>query len=184
MMGQKSTLFTLMGLKVTITAQVLILYVALAVGLALLGLLIGLTLVEAIIGGLIAALLHYAVGLVHHIGHAIAARRTGYPMSGIHFWGLLATSIYPRDEPDLPGSVHVRRALGGPVLSGILTVVLAVLAALVRPPDNLFDWLIVFALTDNVLTYTIGPLIPLRSILGIETDMDTLLKWSGMSERP
>jgi Zn-dependent protease len=181
-MAQKSTLFTLMGLDVTITPRVLITYVALAVVLTLIALLLGLSLIEAVIAGLIAALLHYALGLAHHIGHAIAARRTGYPMSGIHFWGILATSVYPRDELELPGSVHIQRALGGPIASGILSIVLAILAALVRPPDTLLDWLIIFALTDNVLTFTIGVLLPLRNIAGIETDMDTLLKWSGMCD--
>lgn len=178
-MAQKSTLFTLMGLRVTLNQRALIAYVALAVVLALVALLIGLPLSEAVVGGLIGALLHYVLDLAHHIGHAVAARRTGYPMSGIHFWGILATSVYPHDEPDLPGSVHIQRALGGPIASGILSVVLAILAALVRPPDGLLDWLIIFALTDNVLTYTLGVLLPLRNLVGIETDMDTVLKWSG-----
>ncbi len=177
-MRRTSTLFTLMGLRVTITPMALVAYVALAVALMLVGLLIGLTFVEALAGGLIAALLHYLLSFAHHLGHAIAAQRTGYPMTGVHFWGILGLSLYPRDEPALPGRVHIQRALGGPLMSGAISIALAVLAAIVRPPDNLLDWLIVFALTDNVLTYTLGVLLPLRTLVGIETDMDTIMKWS------
>jgi Zn-dependent protease len=175
-MSQKSTLFTLMGLRVTITPMTLISFVALAVTLALLALVFGASLLDALLGGLIAALLHYVLDFAHNMGHAIAARRTGYPMTGVHFWGILGTSIYPRDEPVLPGKVHIQRALGGPIMSGGISIVLAILVALVRPPDTLLDWLLVFALTLNVLAFTLGALLPLHRWVGIETDMDTILR--------
>ena len=35
---------------------------------------------QAIIGGLVATLLYWVSYIVHHLGHAYAARRTGYPM--------------------------------------------------------------------------------------------------------
>ncbi|MDT8306260.1 MAG: hypothetical protein RRC07_10010 [Anaerolineae bacterium] len=71
--------------------------------------------------------LHWTADLWHHIGHAAAARQTGYPMRGVHFWGVLGTSLYPVDEPPLPAEVHIRRALGGPAASLIAAVLSAVL---------------------------------------------------------
>jgi Zn-dependent protease len=176
-MHKKSTLFALMGLRVTITPMVLITFAVLAIVIAIIALVFGASLPEALLGGLIAVFLHYLLDFAHNIGHAIAARRTGYPMTGVHFWGILGTSIYPRDEPVLPGKVHIQRALGGPIMSGVISIALAILSALTRPPDTLLDWLLVFALTLNVLAFTLGALLPLHRWVGIETDMDTILRW-------
>lgn len=167
-----------MGLRVSVTPMALAAFVALAIVLALVGwAFIGLSFAEAAAGGLVASLIHYVLSFLHHVGHSIAARRTGYPMIGVHFWGLLGRSEYPRDEGSLPAAVHIRRALGGPIVSAVISLILAVLVAAVRPPDNLLDWLLVFALVDNFLTYTLGVWIPLKSSLGLETDMDTLMRW-------
>ncbi len=78
---------------------------------------------EAIALGLAAALLHWLSETWHQLGHAWAARRTGHPMTGVRFWGVLSTSVYPADEGQLPARVHVRRALGGPTASLLLTLV-------------------------------------------------------------
>src|SRR5690349_15886496 len=78
---------------------VVVLWAALAAG----GLfLLKLPIFESLIGALAAAILHFASEMLHQFGHAIAARRVGYPMAGMRFWGVLATSLYPTDEPDLP----------------------------------------------------------------------------------
>src|SRR2546423_15637677 len=71
----------------------------------------------AAVGGLIAVGLHWASALVHQLGHARAARRTGHRMAGIRCFALLSASLYPPDEPPLPGAVHRRRALGRPSAS-------------------------------------------------------------------
>src|SRR6476469_7773514 len=85
-------------------AGFLVVWVALsAVGLMLPGLSAG----EAILGGLLAAILHWCAGLLHQLGHARAARRTGYPMIGIQLWWFLGRSQYPADEPPLPRAVHI-----------------------------------------------------------------------------
>src|SRR5687767_87148 len=67
---------------------------------------------------------HWLLGMCHHLGHALAASLAGYPMTGIRLWGVIATSVYPADEPELPATIHVRRALGGPIASAVLTLVL------------------------------------------------------------
>ena len=59
----------------------------------------------AAVAGLIAVGLHWASALVHQLGHARAARRTGHPMAGIRCFALLSASLYPPDEPPLPGAV-------------------------------------------------------------------------------
>ena len=76
----------------------------------------------ALLTGLFAALLHWLSEFIHQLGHAWAARRVGHPMRGIRFWGVLSSSIYPSDEGDLPAGIHIRRALGGPMFSFILSI--------------------------------------------------------------
>ncbi|MBX7251031.1 MAG: hypothetical protein K1X50_03540, partial [Candidatus Promineofilum sp.] len=52
---------------------------------------------EAVAGGVLAAALHFLSELWHQKGHARAATRTGYPMTGVRLWGVLGTSLYPPD---------------------------------------------------------------------------------------
>ena len=54
---------------------------------------------SALLGGVIVVILHWFSELVHQLGHAWAARRTGYPMIGIRCgtFGVFATSLYPPD---------------------------------------------------------------------------------------
>lgn len=126
----------------------------------------------ALAGGLLATMLHFLSELWHQSGHARAAERTGYPMTGVNLWGVLGTSIYP-DEPDLPGELHVERALGGPKASAWL-VAAGVLAGLVTRPLNRFAFVVstLFAL-ENLLVFTVGALLPMPFV---ETDGMTLRK--------
>jgi hypothetical protein len=45
----------------------------------------GLSTGEALFGGILAMLLYWLSDFLHHFGHAIAARRTEYPMTGCSF---------------------------------------------------------------------------------------------------
>jgi Zn-dependent protease len=92
-------------------------------------------------------------------------------MSAIKLWGVLSSSIYPPDEPPLPASVHIRRALGGPVLSLIVTFVSSILLFLL-PPGTILWWLALYFIADNLLVFTLGALLPLGF-----TDGTTLLRW-------
>lgn len=175
-MNRKLNLFTLYGLRVTFTPFVLVCYLGLAAIFAGIGLLTGASAAVAIPGGLIAALLHYVFSFTHHIGHAIAARSTGYPMAGVHYFGLLGTGWYPSDEGDLPARVHLRRAVGGPILSSIMSLVLLLLLLTVgRGTGGLVGWLLLAAFLINFIIYTLGPFAPGMGI--IETDIDTIRKW-------
>jgi hypothetical protein len=141
--------------------------------------LIGVTLLElspgaALIGGLAATLLHWLSELGHHLGHAWAARRTGYPMSGLLLIWLLAASLYPRDEGPLPGRIHIRRALGGPAASLLLSLVAGLIALAVRPLAGVVWWVALFIFLDNFFILTLGAFLPLGF-----TDGSTLLQWRG-----
>jgi hypothetical protein len=130
---------------------------------------------QALLGGLLALGLHWISELIHQFGHAWVARQTGHPMVGVQFWALLSRSLYPPDEPTLPASVHIRRALGGPVVSLLLTLVAALIIVLARPRGgSLFWWVSWFFLLENLLVFTIGALIPLGF-----NDGSTLLEWWG-----
>jgi hypothetical protein len=141
-------------------------------GFAALGL--GVSPVAAVMGGLVAVLLHWASDIVHQLGHARAARATGHPMIGIRLWWVLSASIYPRDEGSLPAAVHIRRALGGPVASLLLTVIAALIALALRPLGGVYWLVALFFFLDNLLVLTLGSFLPLGF-----TDGSTLLYWWG-----
>jgi len=115
---------------------------------------------ESVLLGFVATLLHWIFELIHSLGHAFAAKRTGYPMIGIKFGVLavLAATLYPKDEPTLPSSIHIRRALGGPIANGLLSILFFLLLPLW--PGNWF-WIGMFALFENLFVYTLQVFLPL-----------------------
>ena len=144
---------------------------------ALFGVAIGilrLTVGESMIGSLAAVVLHWSAALAHQLGHARAARRTGYPMSGVRFgaMGLLGASLFPHDEPELPAAVHIRLAWGGPTGSFFVSILAAIFVLLSLNSRGVSFWLAVFFFLDNFLVFTLGSLLPLGF-----TDGSTLLEW-------
>lgn len=131
---------------------------------------------RALVLGASAALLHTLMGLIHHYGHAIAARSTGYPMRGVRLGRMLVLgeSIYPKDEPSLPARVHIQRALGGPIASLLSALLAGLLAWSLRSESNSAGWLALFTFLDSFLIYFLGVLLPLGF-----TDMSTILQWRG-----
>lgn len=160
------------GLRLTAKRSALIGVLGVWVALSLLGWrALGFPPGAALLGGLVATALHWLGDLVHHLGHAWAARRTGYPMIGVAFWGVLGSSIYPRDEPPLPARVHIQRALGGP-LASLIFGLLAALVAWLLQPDGLAWWLAVFCAFQNLVLYAGQVLLPLGF-----NDGGTILYW-------
>ena len=121
--------------------------------------------------GLAATIFHWFSELVHHLGHAWAAQRTGYPMTGIRFWAMLATSVYPANEPALPGRIHIQRALGGPAASALLTLVTGA-ATLALTAQSFTWWLTLFVFANNLFVFTLQVFLPLGF-----NDGSTLLRW-------
>jgi hypothetical protein len=127
---------------------------------------------RAVAMGLAGTAAHWLAVMGHHLGHAWAARRTGYPMTGVRLWGLLGSSVYPLDEPRLPAEVHIRRALGGPLASLLISALSGALVMLLRPVAGTLWWVALFSFLDNLLLQTLGALAPLGF-----TDGSTLLTW-------
>jgi hypothetical protein len=127
---------------------------------------------NAVVGGLVLALLHWVSEVVHNVGHGTAARRSGHPMTGgrLGFLLVLGTSLYPHDEPALPASVHIRRALGGPIASAALTVAIGALALLLSGSST--GWVALVWFLDNLLIFTLGAFVPLGF-----SDGSTLIHW-------
>lgn len=140
----------------------------------------GYTIRQACALGAAAVALHVGAIVVHHLGHAWAARRAGHPMRGLRFWGLLATSRYPADEPPLPARVHLQRALGGPAASALLTALTGALTAVAwgLAPGWLCG-LLLFATLDNLLVFTLQAFIPLGF-----NDGSTLRHWRQARGQP
>lgn len=126
----------------------------------------------ALMGGLLVVAIHWLSDFAHQAGHAIAARRTGFPMTGVRFWGVFSTSLWPADEPALPGRIHIRRALGGPVASILIGAAALVVAWLAGPDGAMVWWLAIFAAADNLLVLGFGAFLPLGF-----TDGSTILHW-------
>ena len=127
---------------------------------------------EAVLGGLAATGLHFASEIVHQLGHAAAARRTGNPMVGIRLWGVLSSSVYPADEPALPAAVHIRRALGGPTMSLLVTLAAVPAGVALYRRGGTAGLVAAFGVVDNLAVFTLGSLLPLGF-----TDGSTLLHW-------
>lgn len=132
-------------------------------------------LLAAILIGLLVVILYWASELAHHLGHARAAQGTGYPMQAIKLggiWGILALSCYPPNEPVLPDSVHLRRALGGPIASLIMALIFGAFALIAR--GGPFEWALILLFCENAI-FAIQVVIPLGKLL--DNDGNTLLRW-------
>lgn len=119
--------------------------------------------------GFVAMFLHYLLELIHSLGHAIAAKWTGYPMIEIRFgvYGFYAQTLYPKNELELPSSTHIIRALGGPIANLILSFIL--FATLSLWQGN-WHWVGMFVLLDNLI-YVVQVFIPLGF-----NDVSTILR--------
>lgn len=127
----------------------------------------------AVAGGVVATALHFASELWHQGGHARAAARAGYPMTGVRLWGPLGTSLYPPDEPELPDDVHIARALGGPRASGLLAAAGALVTLVVWPLGGVARMVSALFAVENLSVFTIGALLPMPFM---ETDGGTILR--------
>ena len=122
--------------------------------------------------GFTAVCLHWLGDLSHQMGHAWVARRAGFPMEKLVTWTLLLASRYPRSEPPLPAKIHIRRALGGPAASLLITLTSGLLLLFFTWSVPFFYYLILFIFWENLLVFFLGAFLPLGF-----TDGSTLLTW-------
>lgn len=127
---------------------------------------------QAVLGGGTAVLIHWLSDTVHHLGHALAAKRVGYPMQKIISWYLLMSSVYPKDEPPLHATIHIRRALGGPIASLLLALAIGALLLILPKDGSMIHALASFAFWENSVVLFLGAFLPLGF-----TDGSTLLTW-------
>ncbi len=169
---------TLAGLTITATPSAIVGFIVLWIILSVIAYgLVQMPLGNAIVGALAATILHFLSDLWHQFGHAVAARGTGHPMSGVRFGflGIFNTSLYPPDEGSLPAAVHIRRALGGPLASLVMSIIAAILFAVVSSSRSggTVWWLALFFLFDNFVVFTLQVFLPLGF-----NDASTILHWS------
>lgn len=114
---------------------------------------------------------------LHQMGHARAARATGYPMTGIDFvFAMLALSRYPSDEPELPPAIHTRRALGGFWVNLVIAVALAPYAMLAWMQGSVTGWVLGWTAVTNLL-WVVLSFVPLDIPGWFATDGGTLLRY-------
>ncbi|MCB8929095.1 MAG: hypothetical protein H6652_26105 [Ardenticatenaceae bacterium] len=135
-------------------------------------LLFELSLGQAVVVGFTAVLLHWLGDLLHHMGHGWVARRLGYPMQSVMSWLVLFSSRYPKDEPPLHATIHIKRALGGPAASLVITLVAGLFLFLGPAQGSAGYVLLAFVFWENLLVFFLGAFVPLGF-----TDGSTLLTW-------
>ena len=162
---KERSLGTLAGLQLTMISAALIGSIGLwIIVVGLMAAVFNIPIGSALLGGVIVVILHWFSEVVHQVGHAWAARRTGYPMVGVRFGklGILATALYPPDEPPLPAKIHIRRALGGPIFSAWLSAIAFIVILLtIRSADAMWQFVLWFFFLENLFVMTLQVFIPL-----------------------
>ncbi len=178
------TLFTLFGLKTTISPKGIVWFLFLvpwpawSAARAL-----SLSFWEAVAAGVLSTLVMYVFEWVHQLGHSLAARRVGYPMIGVHWGWWLSNSVYPKDEPPLPPRTHIRRALGGFWINLLIGLALAPAAFYLWPRGDLWSWVVAFNSAWNLFVLGLGALTPI-DIPGVFTiDGGTIWRYWRESRR-
>lgn len=104
--------------------------------------------------GLCTASYHAFGQLVHQLGHILAARAAGHPMTGMRYEYGFSFSEYPPNEPSLPAIVHVQRSLGG--FGGgvlLLATALTLWLRVGRAAHGFKRWVLGFVLFDTLLLF-------------------------------
>ena len=175
---KRITLGTWLGLTTTISPVGIVVYL---VFIPLMGwaaaALLPLTSTEAWLAGLLSAPVVFASDWLHQWGHARAARRAGYPMTGIHYHSLFSASQYPADEPPLPARTHIQRALGGWWVNLLFGLLIAPLAFYLWPRGGVLGWLAGFTFACNFVGGPVVALLPIDIPGVFTTDGGTLLRY-------
>ncbi len=171
-------LFTLFGLKVTFSVFGIVSFLIAVPPIAWLAArLLQLTFGQAVLAGTLSAIAMFAFEIIHQCGHAWAAKSVGYPMIGIHWHSWFSSGLYPADEPPLPPSVHIRRALGGFWINVLIGLLLIPLSIYLWPRGGVMAWTVAFTVAWNVAILGLGALAPI-DIPGVFTiDGGTILHY-------
>src|SRR5574337_344294 len=170
-------LFTLFGLKTTISRVGIVSFLAAILLLALIAsALLPLSLLEAVLAGVLSAVVMFVFEWLHQLGHAYAARAVGHPMIGVHYHSFLSASVYPADEPPLPASLHVRRALGGFWINLVIGIFLLPYGFFLWFDGDVRGWIVAFTALYNLFILGLGALVPIDIPGWFTNDGGTLLR--------
>jgi hypothetical protein len=115
---------------------------------------------DMLVAGLLASAIHWLSIYLHHFGHYLASLRVNHPMIGIQLYYVLGRSLYPPNERPLSAMTHIRRAIGGPLLSLGVAIVFLVLWN-VFSFSSVFSFVFWFGFFTNLFVFALGALIPL-----------------------
>ncbi len=128
----RPVMFTLLGLPWTRTAQTIpFVLTRLALGLIAAWLLLPLEApVMRVIWGLIYGVLIIGIQVIHTVGHILSSKRVSPPMREVRSLMIGFATLYPREAAPLPGSVHLTRSLGGPIINVLVGIAALILSAI------------------------------------------------------
>jgi hypothetical protein len=170
-------LFTLFGLRTTISSVGIVSFLAAILLLTLTATaMLPLSFLEALLAGALSAVVMFVCEWLHQLGHAYAARSVGHPMIGVHFHSIFGASIYPADEPPLPAALHVRRALGGFWVNVVIGIFLLPYAFFLWFDGGVKGWLVAFTALYNLFVLGLGALVPIDIPGRFTDDGGTLLR--------
>ena len=90
--------------------------------------------------------------------------------------------LYPRDEPELAPAIHLRRAIGGAILSGVVGIILLVLAAMFWRVGGMLRFWLGYALFLDIVVMTFGAFIPIK-LGNFMTDGATILHYMRLRDK-
>ncbi len=183
-MTQPIPLGTWFGLQNTISLWGVLSYLAVVpAAAAVAGAWLSLSWGEALIAGALTSLMMFVCESLHQWGHSRAARRTGYPMLGIHHFSVFSSCLYPGDEPPLPPSTHIRRALGGFWINMLIGLLFGAAALNLWPRGGWLGWVTAFSAVWNFFVLGLGALLPIRIPGLLTVDGATILHYWRESRR-
>ena len=176
-MTRPINLGTWFGLKTTISPLSIVSHLAvIPVAAVAAGVWLSLSLGGALWAGILSSLTLLVSAWLHQRGHALAAKRVGYPMIGVHFHSLLSAGLYPADEPPLPPRTHILRALGGFWVNLLIGLVLTPAMINLWPAGGVIAWVTAVAVVWNFFVLGLGAFLPL-DLPQITTDGGTILRY-------
>lgn len=101
--------------------------------------------------------------LIHAFGHILGGKLVRSPMDELLLTATRGVNIYQGEQSRLPSSIHLGRALGGPILNLLIGIPLYALLATL-PRGGMYD--LVLALASTNLFFGLGALLPLPSVDG------------------
>ena len=172
-------LFSVLGVKTAITPVSLATFGLAALLLAAGAGWGGLTLGTALLAGGLSVLGMAVSEWLHQMGHAVAARRVGYPMQQLVFTSILAVSVYPADEPALPARLHIQRALGGFWVNLLIGLFLLPYWFFLSFEGGAGAWALGWLAFWNCAVLGLGALVPIDLPGRLTTDGATLRRYWG-----